>query len=80
MWLKLKKFNISAVSDYDVIKIAFVAFNALFTRENLPYDSRILSFGSLEEEMLREGKKGLYLEKDFLWRRWKMEKESLTFL
>ena len=58
MWLKLKNFNISAVNDYDVIKIAFVAFNALFTRENLPYDSRILSFGSLEEKMSREGKGG----------------------
>jgi len=33
----------------------------------LPYDSRILSFGFLEEKMNREGKGGgyLYLEKEF---------------
>ena len=30
-----------------------------------PPDSRILSFGSLDEEMNREGKGGLYLERDF---------------
>ena len=42
----------------------------------LPYDSRILSFGSLDEKMNREGKEGWYLKKEFLFggeikRRWK---------
>ena len=33
----------------------------------LPYDSRILSFGSLEEKMNRKGKGGWYLEKEFFF-------------
>ena len=44
----------------------------------LSYDSRILSFGSLEEKMNREGKRGWCLEKEFffLLRRNKMEMEK----
>ena len=43
----------------------------------LPYDSRILSFGSLEERMNREGKGGWYLEKEFFFaeENGKMEKD-----
>ena len=43
----------------------------------LPYDSKILIFGSLKEKMNREGKGGGYIEKEFLLlKRNKTEKED----
>ena len=48
----------------------------------LPYDSRILSFGSLEEKMNREGKRGWCLEKEFffLLRRNKTEMKKEDYI